>query len=156
MEVKMIEVYSLWHTEKQCQLTLTLGCVVGMTGNKALRWKLKGKHIPFPVRSNTWFEGFSSGIMLSYLNDCGYELEAVVNMNTGNIRVFPCRVKADELNINVVMPNVDDASAMFKKYVCRVAREYNKVVAVCLVKHLYGIGLSYANNTVNQWLDECK
>lgn len=156
MEVKMIEVYSLWHTEKQCQLTLTLGHVVGVAGNKALRWKLKGKHIPFPVRSNTWFEGFSSGIMLSYLNDCGYELEAVVNMNTGDIRVFPCRVKADELNINVVMPSVDDASPEVKAMIVRVANECDKITAVRLVRGFYGIGLRYASNVVNQWLDECK
>jgi hypothetical protein len=156
MEIKLIKVYSLWHTEKQCQLTLTLGYVDGINGKNTLHWKLKGKYIPFPVHSNTWFVGFSSEIMLSYLNDCGYELEAVVNMKTGDIRVFPCRVKADELNINVVVPSVDDASPTLKKYVCRVARCVDKVTATALVKYFYGIGLRDANNTVNQWLDECK
>ena len=154
MEIKMIEVYSLWHTEKQCQLTLTLGYVVGMTGNKSLRWKLKGKYIPFPVRNNTWFEGFSSSVMLSYLNDCGYELEAVVNMNTGNIRVFPCRVKADELNINIVEPNVNDASNELKRCIVGTAHCRNKVEAVRLVKCFYGISLSEAHRAVTKWIDE--
>lgn len=154
MEVKMIKVYSLWHTEKQCQLTLTLGCVVGVAGDKALRWKLKGKHIPFPVRSNTWFEGFSSNVMLSYLNDCGYELEAVVSMKTGDIRVFPCRVKADELNINIVEPNVNDASYHIKNCICRVARGGDNLSAIRLVKHFYGLNFTEAYNAVHQWLDE--
>ena len=154
MEVKKIEVYSLWHTEKQCQLTLTLGYVVGVAGNKALRWKLKGKYIPFPVRRNTWFEGFNSGTMLSYLNDCGYELEAVVNMNTGDIRVFPSRVKADELNINVVEPSADDASDNLKRCIVDTARCRNKVEAVRLVKYIYNISLKEAHDTVNKWLDE--
>lgn len=88
MEVKIIKVYSMWHAEKQCQLTLALGHVVDCEGN-------------------------------------------------------------------VVEPCVDNAGVLFKKDVCRVAREYNKIVAVCLVKHLCGIGLRYAANTVDKWLDEC-
>ena len=151
MEVKIIKVYSMWHAEKQCQLTLALGHVVDCEGNKALRWKLKGSYIPFPVRSNTWFVGFDSGTMLGYLDSFGYKLDAIANMKTGDISVFP-RV---ETEVNVVEPCVDDADVLFKKDVCRVAREYNKIVAACLVKHLYGIGLRYATNTVDKWLDEC-
>ena len=88
MEVKIIKVFTLWHEERQCELTMTLGCVTNIKGNKAWRWKLQGKYIPFPVRSNTWFEGFDYGAMLDYMANCGYVCDAVVNMVTGKYHVY--------------------------------------------------------------------
>ena len=150
MEVKMIEAYSLWHAEKKCDLTLTLGCVAG---NKGLRWKLKGKYIPFPVRSNTWFCGCDTNTMLEYLTNCGYELEAVVNFGSGNIRVFP-HVES-VVKFEFVEPSVDDANYDVKRSICRIAKECGKMHAAAVVRDFYNISLRKAHEVVCGWLDEC-
>ena len=152
MEVKNIKAYSFWNAEKKCDLTLTLGCVVGVAGNKGLRWKLKGKHIPFPVRSNTWFCGCDTNTMLEYLNNCGYELEAVVNLCSGDVRVFPRVVH--ETKYEFINPNVDDAGYELKHMIVRMANESGRLSAMRLIHAFYGISLHKAQVILDQWLDE--
>ena len=140
MEVKTIEVYTLWHEEQQCELTMTLGRIVEINNNTAWRWKLQGKHIPFPVRSNTWFEGFQPGVMIQYMRNCGYEVDAIVNMCTGKAHLFNRRTTHE--------PNAE-----FRRYICMLVRRHDCApMAACIVAHAFDISLYEANHLVTKWL----
>lgn len=142
MEIQTIQVFTLWHEERQCELTMTLGRVVGINNNTAWRWKLQGKYIPFPVRSNTWFEGFQADVMVEYMRSCGYELDAVVNMRTGKVRIFNRRKT----------PIISEDLKRMVNHAIRGGA--NKVAIVCIIRHAFNLKLTEANNLVNQWLDE--
>lgn len=143
MEVKTIEVYTLWNEERQCELTMTLGRVAEINNNTAWRWKLQGKHIPFPVRSNTWFEGFQSGVMIEYMRKCGYEVDAIVNMCTGKAHVFNRRVK-------------NEPDALFKANMATLARQSyaNRQNAIVATRHAFGYALDEAAAKIDDWIDE--
>ena len=51
-------------------------------------WSFEGNHIPMPVRSHTWFNGFKEEVMLNWLKDHGWALRAIVNMSSGRATVI--------------------------------------------------------------------
>lgn len=65
------------------------------------RWAFNGLHIPFPIRSGTWFEGFSSGVMIDYLKSAGYSYKGCVNILTGHMYVNTAYEPSQKGNENI-------------------------------------------------------
>lgn len=56
--------------------------------DKGYRWRFIGKHIPMPVRSMCWFNGFPEPIMLDWLKGNGWFVRTRVDMCSGYAEVF--------------------------------------------------------------------
>ena len=52
------------------------------------RWRFIGKHIPMPIRSMYWFNGFPEPIMISWLKGNGWFPHTRVEMCSGYAEVF--------------------------------------------------------------------
>ena len=50
------------------------------TATNTWKWMAKGTHIPFPVRSGTWFDGLTPSIMVSWMARNGWTLHTRVVM----------------------------------------------------------------------------
>lgn len=91
-KVKTFRVYNLLNANGD-RLRLRLGYIVPESGrpyneDSCFRWSFDGKHIPMPVRSRTWFNGFPEPIMLSWLKGNGWYPHAMVDMGSGYAKVF--------------------------------------------------------------------
>ena len=95
---------------------------VGFHGDRGFRWSAKGTKIPFPVRNETWFNGFPEETMLNWLKENGWHLRAVVNMSSGKVKVYDLPKAPEAKHINVVEHGkyiVDDGDgyvAMFNDF----------------------------------------
>lgn len=90
--MNVLKVYNLRNPNGDA-LTLRLGYDTKLsesTGDKdaGLRWSFEGKHIPMPVRANTWFNGFPEPVMLNWLKGAGWALRCVVDMPSGKATVY--------------------------------------------------------------------
>lgn len=69
-------------------LNLRLGYDPTATGVQAMRWSFMGINIPMPVRSGTWFHGFSEEIMFKWLKENGWEYKATIRADTGVMKAI--------------------------------------------------------------------
>ena len=56
--------------------------------DKGYRWRFIGKHIPMPVRSMYWFNGFPENIMLDWLKGNGWRVRTSVNTQTYHVNIW--------------------------------------------------------------------
>lgn len=96
--VKTFRVYNLVNS-KGNKLQLELGITdvrredtVWSSADKGYRWRFIGKHIPMPVRSLYWFNGFPESIMLDWLKGNGWFVHTRVDTGSSYAEVYelPC------------------------------------------------------------------
>ena len=97
MKVKLIKTI-LFRDRNGNKLRLTLGQIEDMEAywrfmgyrnadDKGFRWRFVGTHIPMPIRSYEWFNGFPEDTMVSWVKAQGYEMVAVTSHETGSVYV---------------------------------------------------------------------
>ena len=93
-DIKVLKVYNLVDSDGN-RLRLRLGILKSRTGevcisNKDIgyRWSFIGEHIPMPVRSMTWFNGFPEETMLEWLKRNGWYPKTCVWMSDGTAKVY--------------------------------------------------------------------
>lgn len=94
-KVKTLRVYNLVDS-KGNKLRLELGIITeGLrdecplcSADKGYRWRFIGDHIPMPVRSMYWFNGFEESIMLDWLKANGWYPHTRVEMDGGWAKVY--------------------------------------------------------------------
>lgn len=91
---KIIMVYNLVNS-KGNKLQLLLGMNKELTNeyprstaDEGYRWCFIGKHIPMPVRSMYWFNGFPEEVMLDWLKGNGWFPHTRVDMLGGYVKVY--------------------------------------------------------------------
>lgn len=94
MEHKVIMAYNLVDS-KGNKLQLQLGyiklhrdvCNVHPL-DQGYRWRFIGKHIPMPIRSREWFNGFPEPVMLNWLKVNDWHVQTRVNMCDGSATAY--------------------------------------------------------------------
>lgn len=137
--VSVIRVYNLVDS-KGNKLRLRLGMLSSCrddvcisSADKGYRWSFVGEHIPMPVRSMTWFNGFKEDIMLSWLKGNGWYVCSCVNMDTGVTRVYELP-KGNETSIDDY--NADKLA--FDKVIRDLVHNGKRISAVHTYRYAHG------------------
>lgn len=150
-KTKIIRVYNLVDS-KGNKLRLDLG-IISLNrsadpiynGDTGYRWRFIGKHIPMPIRSMHWFNGFPENIMLDWLKGNGWYAHTRVEMCDGYAHVYELP-KGNE--------NTDDRSEedeqVFKKTIRELANNSKRVSAVRLYRYANGGTLGEAYHAVRE------
>lgn len=134
------------------------------TADKGFRWKFIGTHIPMPVRSDYWFNGFPDVVMLDWLKANGWYPKTCVDMCTGRAVVYELP-KANELTEDLghaigsrvnayLMSNELDACTSkvneetFHYCIRELWGNGSKLKAVRLYRYAHGGSLAGATNAV--------
>lgn len=101
-DINVLKVYNLVDS-KGNKVQLRLGMITGNANairvaseDQGYRWSFVGKHIPMPVRSRCWFNGFPEPIMLDWLKGNGWYPRSCVSMCDGNAIVYELPKGTDE------------------------------------------------------------
>lgn len=83
-KIEVVKVYNLIKGNERLRLFLGRkvdenGAAVIKGRDRGWRWSFMGYNIPMPVRSETWFNGFSPNEMLDWLKGVGWNLRCVVD-----------------------------------------------------------------------------
>ena len=91
MKIITVKVYNLLNPEG-VSLRLRLGHTdnpdTHNSKDHGWRWSFIGNHIPMPIRSGEWFNGFPEATMLEWLAENDWHVRSVVNMTTGRAKVY--------------------------------------------------------------------
>lgn len=154
-KIKAFRVYNLVNSKgNKLQLELGLTNVrredePWCSTDKGYRWRFIGKHIPMPVRSLYWFNGFPEPIMLDWLKGNGWFVRTHVDLGSGYAEVF-------EINKG----NAIDADALplyertFERIVCDLYHNGQKIDAIRLYRYVCGGTLRDAKNAVSEIVDQ--
>lgn len=86
--IVIIRLYTFRKINQQAiYLHLYQGVIPDVLNGKSIRWMIKGRKNPFPVRNGTWFQGFDGSTMIQYLAQNGYELTNIIPF--GEINLSP-------------------------------------------------------------------
>ena len=77
----------------------------GVNDDRGFRWRFVGCHIPMPIRSYEWFNGFPEDVMGPWVTSQGYDVVAVTSHVTGSVYV----VKGNETPCAPVEPAEPEA-----------------------------------------------
>ena len=161
-EIKLIKVYNLVNS-KGLKLQMNLGIITkGLhdeypisTADKGERWNFVGSHIPMPVRSDYWFNGFPEKIMLDWLKGNGWALHTVVNVATGRVKVceLPSHNEASKGNEKPIIPGEypihhEQSRAAFEEVIRELYSAGRKITAVRVYRYAHGGTLYDANEAV--------
>lgn len=122
-DVKVLKVYNLVNA-KGNKLRLRLGILKSMeavyapNADHGYRWSFVGEHIPMPVRSMTWFNGFPENIMLDWLKGNGWYPHTCVHMDDGRCHVYELPKGNEELDSDYIKSQQQTDKDAF----CRVIR----------------------------------
>ena len=114
--------------------------------DKGYRWRFIGKHIPMPVRSMCWFNGFPEPIMIDWLKGNGWYPHTCVDMCSGYAEVFELP-NGNEYLIDAIGN---------KAVVCAIKCLWHngkKIQAVHLYSDLYGCPIDKASVAVREIVD---
>jgi hypothetical protein len=156
--VKVLRVYNLLDS-KGNKLQLRLGIlnsrydeVCISNADQGYRWSFIGEHIPMPVRSMTWFNGFPEEVMLSWLNGNGWYPQSRVEMDNGRCRVYELPNKGNEMDLL----GTDEFPALseydkgcFDRAIRMIVGGGHKANAVRVYRYAHGGKLSDALKAVN-------
>ena len=79
--IVILRLYTFRKTNQQAiYLHLYQGVIPNAMNGKSIRWMIKGRKNPFPVRNGTWFQGFDGATMIQYLAQNGYELTDIIRL----------------------------------------------------------------------------
>lgn len=128
-DVKVCRVYNLVDN-KGNKLQLRLGVLKNRkddicisNADKGYRWSFIGEHIPMPVRSMTWFNGFPEEVMLNWLKGNGWYPQSCVDMYCGKCRVYE-------------LPKAEEVFES-QRYQQHTAREmYNDTISIALEEYM--------------------
>lgn len=164
MAVKPIIAYTLMNTKGQ-KLLMQLGIDEDSPILETRRWRFFGQHIPMPVHSGQWFNGFSLKTMLDWLAaNGGWHLVATVYLKSGLAVMYDLSINDDEEPVPEEAPieskmkqhELDEDFVNFTIY--QMWQAGLKARAMRLYQKLYGLDISTAGNAVrdivNQLNDE--
>lgn len=161
-KVKTIRVYNLVDANGN-KLILELGVTDVKrddkpwdSADKGYRWRFIGKHIPMPVRSMYWFNGFAEPVMLDWLKGNGWYPRARVEMCSGYAHVYELP-GAEPIKGNEETPHVYEVPGYvtvagenaFKDAIRYLCNNVNKMTAICMYRYVHPCSLEDANLAVN-------
>ena len=149
--VKALVSYNLRHTANGDRLMMQYGrlweAVVGVDcAETAQRWRFFGQQIPMPVRSGTWFQGFSANEMLEWLRREGWTLETKVIIGTGHATVYKKPVSD--------IPPLTVGKTAFEGTVCDLVQAGAKATAYFMWQYVHGGSLLQAKQAVEALVDK--
>lgn len=149
-KIKTIRVYNLVDS-KGNKLQLELGIIQIehegyqiSTADKGYRWRFIGKHIPMPVRSRCWFNGFPENIMLDWLKG---------NEWYPHTRVEMCNGYADVYELpkgNESCSRSEEDERAFCEVIRTLKRNGKSISAVRLYRYANGGSLNDAYHSVKE------
>lgn len=151
-KIKTIKVYNLVDN-KGNKLALELGCFNPdyneeypiSTLDKGYRWRFIGKHIPMPVRSLYWFNGFPEETMLEWLKGNGWYPHTCVDMGSGYAKVYELpKGNGEESEDNVIA---------FRNTILDLARSGKSICAVRVYQYAHGGTLGESYKAVREIID---
>ena len=151
--VKVLTVYNLVN-DKGNKLQLNFGelksrlddvCI--SSADKGLRWSFVGKNIPMPVRSSTWFNGFSAATMLEWLKGNGWYVQTCVNICDGKATVYDLPFSNNARKGNET--SIYDKEA-FLDIIRDLYRRGERIKAIRVYRYAHGCALCDAYNAVNE------
>ena len=157
-DIKVLKVYNLVNSNGT-KLQLRLGMLKSRAGevcisnaDKGYRWSFIGEHIPMPVRSYYWFNGFAENIMLDWLKGNGWYPKTCVYMCNGTARVYELPntepSKGNETyELSLYAINVGERA--LKHAVNLLCNNGNKVDAVNLYRYVHPTCLLAARDAVD-------
>lgn len=157
-DIKVLKVYNLVDS-KGNKLQLRLGILKSRTGEVCIpnadmgyRWSFIGEHIPMPVRSMTWFNGFPENIMLDWLKGNGWALRSRVDMSTGKTTVYelPSYDESSKGNENPGNICEEFNRKAFEDAINRYVDDHNIVMAVRLYRYAHGGTIANARDKVRE------
>lgn len=147
-KVKALSAYTL-HNDKGEKLMMYYGRVLEANGTicsgktKDQRYCFVGRNIPMPVRSNTWFEGFSEDTMLLWLHEHGWYAQARVRLSDGVIHLYH--------STNIEKDKFD--TAKFNEIINELWNNSRRVTACHLYRYAHGGTLDEASRAIRVIVD---
>lgn len=151
MKVKLIKTI-LFRDSNGNDLRLTLGKIEDMEAynrfmgfanddDKGFRWQFVGAHIPMPIRSYEWFNGFPEDIMANRVKSQGYEVVAVTSHVTGSVYVVKGNAhepsKGNELT-TAIEANSAALSPAMQSYMARIKEAMDDGRTSCYISSNIG------------------
>lgn len=148
--IKTIKVYNLVNS-KGNRLALEFGVITNglrdehpaFHADKGYRWRFIGKHIPMPVRSMYWFNGFPEEVMLDWLKGNGWYPQTCVNMCDGYAHVYELPKGNEEA------PRSWDTDA-FHSVIRDLVKSGRRLTAVRVYRYAHDGTLKNANDAVRE------
>lgn len=158
-KIKTIKVYNLVDS-KGNKLALELGSFDPSyneeypisTSDKGYRWRFIGKHIPMPVRSLYWFNGFPEETMIEWLKGNGWYPRTCVDMGTGYAKVYELPKGNDE-DIRITPYRHDHEECVFRNIICNLAKQGKNLQAAILYRYANGGDIYAAKDAVREIID---
>lgn len=159
-DIKTFRVYNLVDS-KGNKITLELGIIVCKrddipleSADKGYRWRFIGKHIPMPVRSRCWFNGFEESIMLDWLKGNGWYPRTCVDMCNGYAKVYelpnaPEASKGNDIEFVTADPH-ELYKSTFDDVIKELVKEQKRIAAVRVYRYAHGGSLSDATRAVKE------
>lgn len=151
MKIKLIKSI-LFRDHNGNDLRLTLGKIEDMEAynrsmgsacndDKGFRWRFVGVHIPMPIRSYEWFNGFPEDIMANWVKSQGYEVVAVTSHVTGSVYVVkgnaPESSKGNELT-TAIEANSAALSPAMQNYMAQIKKAMDDGRTSCYISSTIG------------------
>lgn len=157
-KVKALVSYNLRHSDKPARLMMQYGRVSDDYGNvinstAAQRWRFFGPQIPMPVRSGTWFQGFSADEMLEWLRREGWMLETKVIIGTGYAAIYN-ENKSSAYDDVINVPPLAKGKESFERVICELVRDGRKATAYFMWRYAHGGSLAQAKSAVEALVDK--
>lgn len=157
-KVKALVSYNLRHSDKPAMLMMQYGRVSDDYGNvinstTAQRWRFFGPQIPMPVRSGTWFQGFSADEMLEWLRREGWTLETKVTIGTGYATIYKGN-ESSAYNDPINVPPLTRGKDSFERVIRELIQDGRKPTAYLMWRYAHGGSLAQAKSAVKALVDK--
>lgn len=141
--IEVLKVYNLVDS-KGNKLRLNLGMAKNPNDASRIndsdlgyRWRFIGKHIPMPVRSGYWFNGFAENIMLDWLKGNDWAVQSKVYMPSGYTEVYELpKGNEEDICIQPIRHELDEK--YFCEIICDLVNNGKTIRAVHLYRYANG------------------
>lgn len=152
--VRALKRYEFKNEQLNSKLHLYWGRCIDETGRpyssiNACRWTIICSKNPLPVRSGTWFSGFSSHIMIEWLNEYGWELEYIADLETGRTEYY-----LKNLNENSASIRYRNNKIVVKETIKYLLKNNEVVRAVRLYRAFYDCSIRDARDEIDKIREE--
>lgn len=153
-DIKVLKVYNLVDS-KGNKLRLRLGilksmeAVCALNADQGYRWSFVGEHIPMPVRSMTWFNGFPDNVMIDWLKGNGWYPRTCVHMDDGRCHVYELPKGDEEPDRDYIKTQQQVDKDVFYRVIRGLVSNGKRLDAARVYRYAHGGTLRNAADAVN-------